>query len=499
MLEKVDLKKSLNKEEYKEMIGPLQERLGELQRWAKQREIPVLIVFAGWEAAGKGTLINDLIQALDPRGFDVHTGGDEKEEAVHRPYFWRFWTRTPRKGRITIFDRSWYAPVLSRLAKQEEKDVHLHDLFKDALSFEQQLSDAGTLVIKFFLHISKREQKERMAKLEKNPATAWRVKAEDWKQNLHYEKYQTAIEEMLRQTDTEHAPWTIVEAHDRRFAAAKIAGNVVQRLERIVRAKAEGLKAAETKRSEPALAKVFTSSVLSDVDLTRDLSEAEYQERLKKGQKRLRELEYICYSERLPVIIAFEGWDAAGKGGCIRRLTENMDPRGYSVIPVAAPTEEERAQHYLWRFWRQMPKAGHIAIFDRTWYGRVLVERVEGFCQPEEWRRAYREINEMEEQWSEYGAVLAKFWLHIDQAEQKQRFEARMAAPEKQWKITEEDWRNREKWTEYEEAINEMFFRTSTTHAPWTIVEANSKLYARIKVIETVITALEESLQKKRK
>jgi polyphosphate kinase 2 (PPK2 family) len=205
-------------------------------------------------------------------------------------------------------------------------------------------------------------------------------------------------------------------------------------------------------------------------------------------------LEHEIYVRRVPVVIAYEGWDAAGKGGNIRRLTQNLDPRGYEVVPVAAPNDIEKAHHYLWRFWLQMPKAGHITIFDRSWYGRVLVERVEGFCTEAQWRRAYREINGMEQHLAHFGAIVLKFWLHIDPDEQLRRFREREGMLHKQWKMTDEDWRNREKLDQYRGAVEEMLYRTSTPYAPWTIVESNCKRHARVKVLETVCKAIRKHI-----
>ena len=201
------------------------------------------------------------------------------------------------------------------------------------------------------------------------------------------------------------------------------------------------------------------------------------------------------YRRQIPVIIGFEGWDAGGKGGAIKRLTEKMDPRGFTVNTTAAPNDYEKAHHYLWRFWKNVPKKGHVAVYDRTWYGRVMVERIEGFCTKKEWQRAFKEINDMEAQFVQSGAIVLKFWMQIDKEEQRKRFEERQKNPEKQWKITEEDWRNRDKWDAYEEAVNEMLIRTSTPEAPWVIVEGNCKYYARIKVLEVVIEAIEKRLE----
>jgi polyphosphate kinase 2 (PPK2 family) len=301
---------------------------------------------------------------------------------------------------------------------------------------------------------------------------------------------------MLIETDADYAPWTVIEAHDRRFATLKIFTTVIEALQRGV-AVAEGKTqpAPRSCREELQAINAFKTTALEHVNLSMSLTTEEYTSRLKKAQAMIRELEHKIYLRRAPVVIAYEGWDAAGKGGNIRRLTQNLDPRGYEVVPVAAPNDVEKAHHYLWRFWAQMPKAGHIAIFDRTWYGRVLVERVEGFCTEAEWRRAYREINGMERHLVNFGTVLLKFWLHIDPEEQLRRFREREGMPHKQWKITEEDWRNREKIDEYREAVEEMLHRTTTPYAPWTIVESNCKRYARIKVLETVCEVISKRLR----
>lgn len=498
MLEKVDLKKKLSKEDYKKVIDELRTHVGALQRKAKDLNIPVIIVFEGWKAAGKGTLINELIQSLDPRGIQVFAiHGPTDEESV-RPYFWRFWTKLPSKGRIAIFDRSWYRRVLVEKVEKQVNEKELHHAYHEIPSFERQLVDEGMVVIKLFLHISRKEQKERLEKLTASEATAWRVTEEDWTHHRNYDAYLCAVEEMMEKTDSDFAPWLIVEATDKRFATVKILTAVAQALE----AKITEVSSQKEVTRLPTIAstaslvdiKSLESSLLNEVDLSATVSADEYQEKLKIYQKRIREIEYIVYKKKMPVLVVFEGWDAAGKGGAIRRLTQNMDPRGYTVIPISAPNDEELNHHYLWRFWRAMPKQGHIAIFDRSWYGRVLVERVEGYCTEGEWHRAYREMNEMEEQWIHYGGTIVKLWLHIDQDEQQRRFTQRLSNPDKQWKLTGEDWRNRKKWAQYEEAVDEMFFRTSTTYAPWTIVEANCKPYARLKVLKTIIEAVERLL-----
>ncbi len=496
MLESIDLSRKIKKSDYKGPKDELDIRLGGLQRRARELGVPVVIVFEGWDAAGKGTLINELILPLDPRGFDVHSTLAANEEEALRPFLWRFWTRTPARGRIAIFDRSWYRRVLLERAERKMSAEELGQSFEDIRSFERQLTDDGAVIVKLFLHIAKKEQKKRLQKLRDDPVTAWRVTKEDLQRHKRYEKDLAGVEEMLAETDSEYAPWTVVEATDRRFATLKMFETVARAMERgIAAAEArQAPQAVEVPASPAAVDPELRTSILEGLDLSKALDRDEYDERLETLQERARELEHEIYQRRIPVVIVYEGQDAAGKGGNIRRLTQKLDPRGYSVVPIGAPNDVEKAHHYLWRFWTRFPKAGHIAIFDRSWYGRVMVERVEGFCTPDEWRRAYREINEMEQHMTHFGAVVLKFWLQIDPAEQLRRFQQRQETEHKRWKITDEDWRNREKWDAYRLAIEEMLFLTSTHYAPWTVVESNCKWYARVKALQTVCDAIEERL-----
>lgn len=491
MLEKVDLLKKIDKEKYRGIIPEMELKLGEIQRKLKELKIPVMILFEGWDGSGKSTLINELILPLDPRGFKVYGINPPNEEESLRPFLWRFWTKTPSKGRIAVFDTSWYGATLYERVNGNIKDSKWKQNFNEIKSFERQLSDDGYVIIKFFLQISKKEQKKRFEAIQEDSATSWKVTDEDWKRHKQYGKYQTVIEEMIEKTDTDFAPWTIVEAHDKRFAVVKVFTTVIEALEKKIKGFVDKQVKVKNKVNE---LKELNTSILDGIDLTKDISEKEYKDKLEKYQTRIREIEHEMYVKRKPLVILYEGWDAAGKGGNIRRLTKNMDPRGYEVVPIAAPNDVEKSHHYLWRFWNAIPKAGHITIFDRTWYGRVLVERVEGFCSEDEWRRAYKEINEMEEHLVNSGSVLVKFWLHIDKDEQLRRFEERQELTYKQWKITDEDWRNREQWDKYKEAVDEMLFRTSTTMAPWTVVESNSKYFARVKTLKTVIDAMEKNL-----
>ena len=494
MLEKIDLSKKVDKKTYRRVMDEAEEKLGLLQRECKDAGIPVILVFEGMGAAGKGVQINRLIQARDPRGFDVYACDRPTEDEQMRPFLWRYWTKTPAKGRIAVFDRSWYRSVQVDRFDGLTREDRLGDAYQDILSFEKQLCDDGTVIMKFFLYIDKDEQKKRFKKLEGSKETSWRVTEEDWNRNKDFDRYLKMNEEMLEKTDTDYAPWVIIEAVDKDYAALKIVSTVMDRLEyELEHRRPEDGKQAQ--RQESKTRERFKNGVLSGIDLSKSLTEEEYKTRLKKLQKRLAEFHSELYRLRIPVVIGFEGWDAGGKGGAIKRLTSNLDPRGYRVNPTAAPNDIEKVHHYLWRFWNSVPKAGHIAIFDRTWYGRVMVERIEGFCSEAEWRRAYQEINEMESHMANAGAVVLKFWLHIDKDEQERRFKERQANPAKQWKITDEDWRNREKWDQYEEAVNEMLIRTSTTYAPWIVVEGNDKRYARVKVLQTVVDALEKKVK----
>lgn len=497
MLEKIDLSKKIHKAAYKERIREQSEKLGELQRKCKDAQIPVMIVFEGMGASGKGTQINHLIQALDPRGFDVYANDKSTREERLHPFLWRFWTKLPAQGRIALFDRSWYRQVTMERFDGKIEESAMPGALRDIQSFERQLTDDGMVIIKLFLYISEKEQKRRFKKLESSEDTSWRVSEDDWRRNKDYSRFLSICEEMLEKTDMDYAPWTIIEATDREYAAVKIMTHVTDSLEEALRQRE---LRGERKEKEVSVRSVkYQNGVLSGVDLTKSLSREDYKKEIDFLQERLERLHSQIYLLKIPVVLGFEGWDAAGKGGAIKRLTSHLDPRGYKVYPTSAPNDMERVHHYLWRFWNHVPKAGHIAIFDRTWYGRVLVERIEGFCSEEEWKQAYQEINEMEDHMANAGAVVLKFWLHIDKDEQERRFLARQDNPLKQWKITEEDWRNREKWDQYEEAVNEMLVRTSTTYAPWIVVEGNCKYYARVKILKTVVDALEAKIREAKK
>ena len=500
MLEQIDMTKKMSKKEFKTRMDELEPQLAKLQRVCKEKKLPVMIIFEGFGAAGKGYQIGKLIHALDPRGFYVCSVGKESEEEQMHPFLWRYWTKTPANGELAIFDRSWYRKVLIDRFDHSTPDRGLMDSYQQINSFERQLASGGTVIIKLFLCIDKKEQKKRFKKLMESKSSAWRVTKEDLKRNENFDAYKKLNDEMLEHTDTAHAPWTLIESMDREFATVKIYTAVIRAMQSALYRLENGKENIPSEIPNDFLSasekdSILRTSSLQKADLSLSLTKEEYKKKLAALQEKIAVLHGEFYRRRIPVVLGFEGWDAGGKGGAIKRLTEYMDPRGYQVHPTASPNDIERVHHYLWRFWKNMPKDGHIAIFDRTWYGRVMVERIEGFCTAKEWQRAYQEINDMERQLYQHGTLILKFWMQIDKDEQERRFKERMENPEKQWKITDEDWRNREKWDLYEKAVDEMLVRTSTTYAPWIIVEGNSKYYARIKVLETVVTAMENRLK----
>ena len=490
LLNALDLDAKIEKSDYQAEMEKLEIKMGQLQRKAWERNVPITIVFEGWGASGKGRLINELLQVLDPRGVKVYSTQAPNEEELRRPFMWRFWTKIPERGRVAIYNRSWYSRFIVEKMDPIMIQLPSDKAYQEVNGFERQLVDDGHVVIKFFLHISRKEQKKRFKALEKNPMTAWRVTPYDWKKNKQYESYRDVIEEMLARTDSDCAPWHLVPAQSWRFAVVSVFETVIEVVEKQL------LALTKKTRARAVALPSISHSMLEMSDLSKALTRKRYDHLRRVYQKRLWELEHDVYRRRQAVVIVYEGWDAAGKGGNIKRLVRRMDPRGYEVIPIAAPNDIELAHHYLWRFWLKMPKAGHFAIFDRSWYGRVLVERVEGFATQQEWQRAYREINEMEELLANNGTLLFKFWIDIDKEEQLRRFRDREKVASKQWKITDEDWRNREKWDQYRDAVDEMLYRTHTPYAPWTIVESNCKLHARIKTMKTVVRTLEKHLIK---
>lgn len=484
----------------KAKLADLQKKLAVYQQSIKKNKIPIIIILEGWGASGKGNVISGIIKELDPRGFKVYTTGESNEEEKKFPLLRRFWTKIPLYGNISIFDRSWYRDVSISAVEDGLSENEVNHRLRDISVMEKMLTDDGYLIIKIFLNITRKEQKKRFSELEKNKSTEWRVTSNDWRHNRMFDAYKSAFQSMIKNTNTQNAPWLVIDANNSRSTVYK----ALSELCKILKNKLDEIQCdedihVENKTSEFSVrtgADIKKNPIFSlgEVDLSPTMENKLYKEKLKKLQRRLFELHNEIYLHRRPLIIVFEGWDAAGKGGAIKRLVGGLDPRGYEVIPISAPNEEERNKHYLWRFWSSLPKNGHIAIFDRSWYGRVMVERIEGFCSEQQWKRAYEEINYFERELYERGTIQIKFWLHISPEEQLKRFNERLENPEKNWKITEEDWRNREKWTQYETAVNDMLRYTNTDYSPWIIIPGNDKRYARLNVLENVISQLENEL-----
>jgi len=523
MLDQIDLDRRLSKEDYRAELPDLQLRLYDMEQAAMESRRPVLIVFEGWAGTAKVRTISAITRRLDPRGVRVHPITPPRTSELQYPWLYRFWLKLPSYGQVAIFDRSWYREILT-LRTAGSDPALWRSRYDDTASFEQMLAADGTILLKFWLHISRKEQARRFERLLADKLTAFQVTDEDRWQHAHYQRVAGAVEDMLARTDSGFAPWHVIPATDKYYTRVAVLRTILATLEAHLgrpavtlgeaarstsmddsgsafrrHADALGADGSGSPAPQPKAAPAQglpVPGVLGRVDLSQRLDERTYDQEKKRLQAQLYLLGLQVYHQRRPVVLLFEGWDAAGKGGAIQRLTAELDPRAYTVHAIAAPAGDDKARHYLYRFWRRLPPRGAIAIFDRSWYGRVLVERVEGFARPDEWARAYAEINEFERQLVDFGTIICKFWMHLSPEEQLRRFEERQNVPYKSWKLTDEDWRNRDKWPAYEEAADEMLLRTSTPAAPWTVVESEDKRFARVKVLRTVVERLEAELGK---
>jgi polyphosphate:AMP phosphotransferase len=457
-------------------------------------KFPVIILVNGVDGAGKGETVNQLNVWMDPRHIRVHAFGLPSEQDRVRPFMWRFWQALPPKGKLGILFGSWYTYPIDARVSRRMKRAELDQALDEIGALEQMLANEGALLVKFWFHLSRKAQKRRLRDLERDPATRWRVTPEDWKNHERYDAFRAVSEQVLQRTSTGFAPWYVVEGADARYRSLTVGRILLEAMRRRVAAERKGGRIRVVTAAPPAPPPADGKDVLAELDLTLKLSDATYERELAREQGRLARLCRRKAFRRRSLVVAFEGADAAGKGGAIRRVTGALDARLYEVVPIGAPTEEERSQPYLWRFWRSIPAQGRVAIFDRTWYGRVLVERVEGFAAEPDWMRAYAEINQLEAELTRAGAVVVKFWLAISPEEQLRRFRAREKTRFKRFKITPEDWRNRRRWPEYGRAVRDMIDRTSTAAAPWTLVEANDKRWARVKVLRTLCDRLETAL-----
>jgi polyphosphate:AMP phosphotransferase len=487
MFDSADLEHKVDKLTYRHEVPHLRESLLNMQADLKQQgRFPVLIVIAGIEGAGKSEVANLLHEWMDPRFLVTTTFDDPTDEERERPRMWRYWRALPPKGRVGILFGAWHTePIIDRVFRRITSS-EFEKRIAEIMRFEQMLADEGTLVLKFWFHLTKKQQRKRLIALEKHAATRWRVTKRDWKYYERFDAFEKTAVQLTRQTSTGEAPWVVVAGADAGYRNLTVGRTILAAVrERL------GDTAQERHPDKPLLPPIDQLTVLRALDLDQPMTDEHYGEAREKWQGRLATLSRDAKFKRTGVVAVFEGNDAAGKGGALRRVTQALDARLYQGIPIAAPTEEERAQPYLWRFWRHVPRLGRLALFDRSWYGRVLVERVEGFCGEADWMRAYGEINDFERELVEHGLVVMKFWLAIDKDVQLKRFREREKTSFKRFKITDDDWRNRKKWDAYEAAVCDMVDRTSTEYAPWTLVEANNKYFTRIKVLRTMCKAIE--------
>jgi polyphosphate:AMP phosphotransferase len=504
MFEAAELERAVAKTDYESEVARLRLELLDLQRRLEQHPFPLIVLFGGVDAAGKSETVHLLNEWMDPRFIVNRAFEAPSQDERERPPSWRFWLALPPRGRIGLFLSAWYSqPLLNRVLRtftKAEFDAALDQI----AATERMLADDGAIILKFWMHLDRKAQRTRLRELSRDRLTRWRVTKRQWKHWKLYDRFAAAGERLIQRTSVAHAPWVIVDALHERYRNLVVGTEIRRALTRAF-ARHERLSSAARPAAGPApdgstrstdlVARIdLDRSILDSLDMTRALPKKVFEKRLLQQQGRLHLLQRRAQTEGRSIILVFEGWDAAGKGGAIRRVTSALDPRSYRVVPMAAPTDEERARHYLWRFWRHLSRAGRVTIFDRSWYGRVLVERVGGFASEAEWNRAYAEIEDFEEQLTDFGIILVKYWLHITKEEQEKRFHERASAPHKTWKLTEEDWRNREQWDDYELAVNDMVARTSTRRAPWHLIPANDKNYTRVEVIRLAADAIERAL-----
>lgn len=505
MFETAELGRTISKSDFKRTAPLLRQELLKLQDTLHHRKsFPVILLFSGVDGGGKGETVSLLNEWMDPRWLVTRAYDDPYDGERTRPEFWKYWRDLPARGRIGMFLSAWYSnPLLDRVHDRCDEAEFVRRLDR-IVGFERALARDGALIMKFWMHLSRDAQEKRLRNLEDDPLTRARVNDRDWDHWHKYDRFISAAEHLVSRTNRGIAPWTIVEGRDANYRGVTVTSLLRDALKKRLEAeenngqtqkpaKAKPTKGGKRRKQDPYRA-AKSITVLSGLDMSKRLGKTAYSTELVELQARLHRLHLEAKKQNVASVLVFEGPDAAGKGGAIRRINESLDARNYQVHGIAAPTDEELAQHYLWRFWRHLPRDGHIAIFDRSWYGRVLVERIEGFASEDDWRRSYAEINDFEEQLIEHGVVLVKYWVHISKEEQLERFKLREKTPHKRWKLTEEDWRNRDKWGDYEEAVNDMVQYTSTSAAPWSLIAGNDKRYARVQVLKTFCDRLARSL-----
>ncbi len=502
MLKAAETGRTLSDTDFREIKNRLRLELVELQQRCRQTgDFPIIIVLAGVQGAGVVDSLNLLNTWMDPRWIHTHAFDQPSDEERERPLFWRYWRSLPEAGTIGLYLDGWYGDAIAAHCAGEKTATALRA--KHICAFERTLADNGALIVKFWLHLDKATQRKKPDRHRLDPVFGFRASDAAWPQPAPYDTYVAAASKILGSTNSEHAPWHVIDGNDDNYRRAHLLTTLRDAIAQHrkawqkksnIHAKAITLAVKSAKKRKPSS---NAMGPLAKVDLSKHLGAKAYTAAFRARQNKLYDLQKAARAAGLSTVIAFEGWDAAGKGGAIRRLTYSLSAKNYRVVPIAAPNDVERAHHYLWRFWRHLGRAGHMTLFDRSWYGRVLVERVDHLVAEEVWQRAYDEINEFERQLRDHGIVVIKFWLHIDADEQLRRFEERRDTPYKRWKLTDDDWHNRKKRASYEAAINDMLRHTSTKAAPWHLIAANDKSHARIAILDTVIKSLETALSKR--
>ncbi len=486
MLDELQTAHTVPKDAYREEVPGLRVELLNTQFDLREAPFRVLVVLGGDDRPATNEVVDLLHEWMDARYLQTHVFQEPTQDELERPRFWRYWRAMPLRGRIGLHVGGWLSAEIVERLRGGIDDATFERRLDHLTQLERLLVDDGVLLLKFWFHRSKKDHKKRLKRAKAHPEDEIYVDRDDRRIHKRYEEVVALVEEGLRRTDTLGAPWLVIDSSKRRYRNLAVARTLLSSI--------RGRMASDPAPAPVVASAPIATGSLDRVDLSATLSEEAYDERLETGQARLSRLARKARRAKLSSVLVFEGWDAAGKGGCIRRLTSAMAARDYRVVPIGAPTAEEKGHHYLWRFWRELPRAGEMILFDRSWYGRVLVERIEGYARQDAWCRAYDEINHFEAQLSAHGMPVLKFWLHIDPDEQLARFRAREKTPYKKHKITDEDYRNREKWDDYVAAVDEMVARTSTEKAPWHLVPANDKRYARVQILETVCEALDDAL-----
>lgn len=465
----------------------LRTNLARISRICENFKIPVLILIDGWESSGRGYIVSQLSKDLNPKYFDVDVAGDNPDYGDYS-FIRDAWVNSPAKSHIKIQTKSYYYDLFENLdADKDEIKAKVEEIE----NFEKMLTDDQAIVIKIFLDIDEKTQKERLEDLKDSYKQSFYVKDLDKKQVKNHKNFKKNFKSIIGQTSFDFARWNVIEASDTKNASKEVLGILSEILTLGIE------RVGNQQKDETAFERSYDkkSHTIENLDLEKAMDDEEYQEKKDKLQEEVAETMYKLYDKGIASALVFEGVDAAGKDGAIKRLIKDVDPRLYTVHAISAPTELELSHHYLWRFYKRLAKKGYVSIFSRSWYGRVMVERIEGFASIGEWDRAFEEIKKFEKFLVKNKTMVLKFFVVIDKDVQLERFKDREIEPDKRYKITDEDWRNREKWDPYIEAMNEMLDRTTTDYAPWIVVEGNDKKYARIKVMEEYLAYAKKFLK----